>query len=181
MLLCFHVASPISVHPAVVCLKNLQYAAVWWMLFGQPVFSAVQKCFLMVRVLCSCVLVCVHCLCLALDEPAKSWTLSSLQLPFRYLWALIPPKPPLLQDKQFQLSASHNRRNAPVSHPALWVVRKVSLLFPLCQGVSPHLQGHAVGLIHCSNTGNVTRLNNQCIQSTILSILQQQELCKLTS
>lgn len=181
MLLCFHVASPISVHPAVVCLKNLQYAAVWWMLFGQPVFSAVQKCFLMVRVLCSCVLVCVHCLCLALDEPAKSWTLSSLQLPFRYLWALIPLKPPLLQDKQFQLSASHNRRNAPVSHPALWVVRKVSLLFPLCQGVSPHLQGHAVGLIHCSNTGNVTRLNNQCIQSTILSILQQQELCKLTS
>lgn len=164
-----------------VCLKNLQYTAVWWMLFGQPVFSAVQKCFLMVRVLCSCVLVCVHCLCLALDKPAKSWTLSSLQLPFRYLWALIPPKPPLLQDKQFQLSASHNRRNAPVSHPALWVVRKVSLLFPLCQGVSPHLQGHAVGLIHCSNTGNVTRLNNQCIQSTILSILQQQELCKLTS
>lgn len=145
------------------------------------VFSAVQKCVLMVKGNLLCSSLCLLPLCLALDKPAKSWTLSSLQLPFRYLWALIPPKPSVLQDKQFQLSASHNGRNAPVSHPALWVVRKVSLLFPLCQGVSPHLQGHAVGLIHCSNTGNVTRLNNQCIQSTILSILQQQELCKLTS
>lgn len=145
------------------------------------VFSAVQKCVPMVKGNLLCSSLCLLPLCLALDKPAKSWTLSSLQLPFRYLWALIPPKPPLLQDKQFQLSASHNRRNAPVSHPALRVVRKVSLLFPLCQGVSPHLQGHAIGLIHCSNTGNVTRLNNQCIQSTILSILQQQELCKATS